>query len=86
MNEKRKFIHMIGGYCQNFRKRILVKTLKELAEENDIPVPTLSSFENGRSSSLNVFYVYLVSCETQREQTIFINEINRLFYDVWSMK
>lgn len=77
---------MIGGYCQNFRKRILVKTLKELAKENDIPVATLSSFENGRSSSLNVFYVYLVSCKTQREQTIFINEINRLFYDVWSMK
>lgn len=71
MSKNRKFVTDVGGVCGMFRKRVLHKTLKEMSIERDIPITTLNSFEHGRSSSLLVFYEYLVSCETEKQKNIF---------------
>ena len=70
--QKRKFITSIGHLCGDFRKRRLRITLREMEHRTGIPTTTLNSFEQGRSSSLNVFYIYLVSCETLDQATEFL--------------
>ena len=49
---QRKFMLEFGCLCAFFRKNILHITLRELSIKSGIPVPTLSSFELGRSSNL----------------------------------
>lgn len=79
MNKRRKFVKEIGGVCGFFRKKILHMTLKQMSDKRGVPVPTLNSFEHGRSSSLLLFYEYLVSCETEQELGIFIISVNKVF-------
>ena len=74
-HQKRKFIASIGHICGDFRKKRLKLTLREMQHETGIPTTTLNSFEQGRSSSLNVFYIYLVSCETHNQATEFLQYI-----------
>lgn len=68
----------VGGLCAFFRKEILKITLKELSNESGIPIPTLSSFELGRSSNLRFLYIYLVSCETDSQKNILIDSIDKI--------
>ena len=68
-NQKRKFIKNVGHICGLFRKKRLRITLREMEHKTGVTTPTLNSFEHGRSSSLNVFYIYLVSCETQKQES-----------------
>lgn len=48
----------IGNECREVRKMLNI-TLRELSEHSGIPIKTLSTFENGRSSNINLFLVYL---------------------------
>ena len=75
---QRKFLLEVGGLCAFFRKEILKMTLRELSIESGIPIPTLSSFELGRSSNLKFLYVYLVSCETAKQKNILIDAIDKI--------
>ena len=75
MTRQRKFITTIGHICGTFRKKRLRITLREMEYKTGIPTTTLNSFEQGRSSSLNVFYIYLVSCETQELASEFLQYI-----------
>ena len=75
LHRKRKFIKHLGSICGIFRKKRLKLTLRDMARKTGVPISTLNGFEQGRSSSLNVFYVYLVSCETQKQATEFLQYI-----------
>ena len=75
LQRKRKFIKNLGSICALFRKKRLKLTLRDMARKTGVPISTLNSFEQGRSSSLNVFYVYLVSCETQIQVEEFLEYI-----------
>ena len=82
--QKRMFITSIGRVCGTFRKKRLRITLRDMARKTDVPMSTLNSFEQGRSSSLNVFYIYLVSCETQKQATEFLQYIVEVCLLNWS--
>jgi|GEM_PF-6615923 len=73
--KRRKFIKHIGRVCGDFRKERLRLTLHEMEQATGVPISTLNSFELGRSSSLNMFYIYLVSCETQVQTKEFLQYI-----------
>ena len=75
LQRKRKFIKNLGSICGLYRKKRLKLTLRDMARKTGVPISTLNSFEQGRSSSLNVFYVYLVSCETQIQVEEFLEYI-----------
>lgn len=82
--QKRIFITSIGRICGDFRKKRLKFTLREMEHKTGIPTTTLNSFEQGRSSSLNVFYIYLVSCETQKQAAEFLEYIDEVCLLIWS--
>ena len=82
--QKRKFITSLGHICGTFRKKRLRITLRELEQKTGVPTTTLNSFEQGRSSSLNVFYIYLVSCETQKQATEFLQYVVEVCLINWS--
>ena len=84
VNQKRKFIKNLGHICGTFRRKRLRKTLREMEYKTGVPPTTLNSFEQGRSSSLNVFYIYLVSCETQNQATEFLQYIVEVCLINWS--
>ena len=82
--QKRKFIKHLGSICGIFRRKRLKLTLRDMTRKTGVPMTTLNSFEQGRSSSLNVFYVYLVSCETQKQATEFLQYIVEVCLINWS--
>ncbi len=75
---QRKFMLEFGALCAFFRKNILHITLREMSIKSGVPVPTLSSFELGRSSNLRFLYIYLVSCETESQKNILIDSIDQI--------
>lgn len=78
LSHQRKFMLEFGGLCAFFRKNILHMTLRELSNKSGVPIPTLSSFELGRSSNLRFLYIYLVSCETESQKNILISGIDQI--------
>lgn len=76
--KQNQFMLEFGGLCAFFRKHILHITLRELSNKSGIPIPTLSSFELGRSSNLRFLYIYLVSCETESQKNILIDGIDQI--------
>lgn len=72
LHRQRVFIKDVGAVCGMFRKRKLKLTLRELSELSNTPIPTISSFELGRSSNLRLIYIYLVSCETDQQAHLFM--------------
>lgn len=48
----------VNEFCKFFRKYVLNLTLKEFEELTNTKIPTISSFENGRSTNLNHLYLY----------------------------
>lgn len=75
-SNQKKFNFEMSTICSFFRKEILKITLKDLSEKSGIPISTLSTFEMGRSSNLRFLYIYLVSCETEKQKEIFIDCID----------
>lgn len=78
IDQQIKFNFEISNLCAYFRKKVIRITLREMSIKSGIPVSTLSSFEQGRSSNLKFLYIYLVSCETQEQKKIFIDR----FYEI----
>ena len=76
--KQHKFMLEFGGLCAFFRKEILHITLRELSNKSGVPIPTLSSFELGRSSNLRFLYIYLVSCKTESQKNILISGIDQI--------
>lgn len=72
----------LGLMCKYFRKDVLHLTLKQFSKLNDRPVPSISAFENGRSTNINFLQLYLVSCETQKERETFLRLIRMIFNEV----
>ena len=61
-------VNSVNEFCKLFRMNVLIMTLKEVEELTGVKVPTLSSFENGRSTNikhLNLYYS--LGNEEQRE-------------------
>lgn len=75
---QQKFRRDISYLCKSFRKDVLRLTLRELSDKTGEPIPTLSSFELGRSSNLRFLYIYLVSCETDDQKELFITGFHKL--------
>ena len=71
--KQRRLNFEVSSICAYFRRRVLKMTLHELSKRSKVPVSTLSTFEQGRSSNLRYVYLYLVSCETQQQKNIFID-------------
>ena len=84
IDQQIKFNFEISKLCAYFRKKVIRITLREMSIKSGIPVATLSSFEQGRSSNLKFLYIYLVSCETQEHKKFFIDRfreiLERSFY------
>lgn len=76
--KQHKFMLEFGSLCSLFRKEILHITLRELSNKSGVPIPTLSSFELGRSSNLRFLYIYFVSCETETQKSILIYRIYQI--------
>lgn len=76
--KQHKFMLEFGSLCSFFRKEILHITLRELSNKSGVPIPTLSSFELGRSSNLRFLYIYFVSCETETQKSILIYRIYQI--------
>ncbi len=58
----------IGQFCKMYRVHILNLTLEEMSEKTGVKVPTISSFENGRSTNVNHIQMYYnLSNDVQKE-------------------
>lgn len=51
-------VNSVNEFCKLFRMNVLKITLKEMEERTGVKIPTLSSFENGRSTNINHLYLY----------------------------
>lgn len=78
LSKQRRFNIELASICAFFRRHVLKMTLREFSERSKIPISTISSFEMGRSSNLRFIYLYLVSCETDKQKNIFIDSIDKL--------
>ena len=58
----------LGEYCKYFRKFVLRKTLKDVCENSDIKVTSLSAFENGRANNIDYIYLYLSVCDGEQRK------------------
>lgn len=50
---------IVGEQCREFRVSYMGYSLEKMSDRTGINLKTLSNFENGRSSNLHLFYVYL---------------------------
>ena len=78
IDKQRRFNFEISTICAYFRRHVLKMTLHELSSRSNVPISTLSSFEMGHSSNLRYIYLYLISCETDKQKNIFIDSIDKL--------
>lgn len=83
MNKQKQFIKYIGAFCGQYRKRVLKLTLKEMSKKHSVPVSTISSFEMGRSSSLNMFYLYIISSTSNIQINIFNENIRQIIKETY---
>lgn len=59
----------VGQFCKMYRVHILNLTLEEMSKLSGVKVPTISSFENGRST--NVKHIQMYYNISNDEQKIF---------------
>ena len=67
-------INNVGKFCKMFRMFILDLTLDEMSQKTGVKIPTLSSFENGRSSNSNHINLYY-DISTDEQKTYFRENI-----------
>lgn len=65
----------IGRYCFTFRRETLGMTLQEFSEKTRVPLKTISAFENGRSSNMNILLKYVLQTSIQSEMQSFYDRI-----------
>ena len=61
------------SFCKKFRKEILNLTLQEMEYKTGVPLKTISSFENGRSTNINHLSIYYSLCETKEQRKQFLD-------------
>lgn len=59
MLTKKEFINKIGFICRIYRQQNLKLTLKDMSKIIDVPISTISGFENGKSTNLGLLYQYI---------------------------
>lgn len=59
MLKKEEFVLKLGTICKVYRQQELNMTLKNMHEQTDIPISTISGFENGKSTNIEIFYFYI---------------------------
>lgn len=64
----------IGQFCKMYRTHILNLTLDEMSEKTGVKVPTISSFENGRSTNSKHIQMYY-NLSTDEQKIFFKNNI-----------
>ena len=64
----------IGQFCKMYRTHILNLTLDEMSEKTGVKVPTISSFENGRSTNTKHIQMYY-NLSTDEQKIFFKNNI-----------
>lgn len=52
-------MYLIGNVCREHRQENLKYTLKELSSLSGVNIKTLSAFENGRSTNINILLIYV---------------------------
>lgn len=67
-------IDSIGQFCKMYRTYILKLTLDEMSELTGVKVPTISSFENGRSTNAKHIEMYF-KLSTVKQKTFFKSNI-----------
>lgn len=65
----------VGNVCRDFRKHTLKITLETMNEVTGINIKTLSAFENGNSSNLNIMLAYFNLARSEDEQKEFAEHI-----------
>lgn len=74
---KEEIQKIIGNECRNFRYNSMKINLVELSEKVNIPFKTLSTFENGRSSNVHLFYLYLTFLDNKQISKLIDNIIEK---------
>lgn len=64
----------IGQFCKMYRIHILNLTLEEMSRKTGVKVPTISSFENGRSTNTKHLEMYY-NLSTDDQKIFFKNNI-----------
>lgn len=67
--------HDVGNVCRDFRKHTLKITLETMYDITGVHITTLSAFENGNSSNLNIMLVYFNLARSKEEQKEFAERI-----------
>lgn len=70
----KKVQRLIGDICRASRIEDMRLTLEEMSEQVNVPLKTLSNFENGRSSNINIFYRYVLMIDN-KERLELINKV-----------
>lgn len=70
----KKVQRLIGDICRTSRIEDMRLTLEEMSEQVNVPLKTLSNFENGRSSNINIFYRYVLMIDN-KERLELINKV-----------
>ena len=65
----------IGQFCKMYRTYVLDLTLEEMSNLTGVKVPTISSFENGRSSNSKHIAMYYNLSKSDEERKFFKNNI-----------
>lgn len=61
------------SFCKDFRMKVLKLTLQEVQNLTNIPLKTISSFENGNSTNINHLSIYYSLCETKEQRKQFLD-------------
>ena len=72
--EMRIPITNIGQFCKMYRTYVLNLTLEEMSRLSGVKVPTISSFENGRSTNTKHIQMYY-NLSTDEQKIFFKNNI-----------
>ena len=68
-------IKTIGQFCKMYRTYVLDLTLEEMSKLTGVKVPTISSFENGRSSNSKHIEMYYNLAKSDEERKFFKKNI-----------
>lgn len=75
---------IIGSYCRKFRTEVLGLTLEQLEFKTLVNLKTLSAFENGNSSNLNLIDPYIKACNNIISRRVFIHGISNVKMEYYS--
>lgn len=65
----------IGRMCEDWRRFKLHMTLKDLSENSAYKPTTLSAFEHGKSSNLEIMLAYYNNCWNNAMKREFLREL-----------